>query len=101
MSAPTAQEELEVRRTGELLATEVDGEIVALNIETGTCYGFNGTATRIWSLIETPRRVGELRDALLEEYEVDPATCEAELMALLRDLEGDGLVALQPAATPA
>lgn len=88
---------LEVRRRGELLATEVDGEIVALNVENGTCYGFNGTATHIWSMIDRPRRLGDLRDALLEEFDVDRATCEAQLMDLLGDLARDGLVELRPA----
>lgn len=92
---------LEVRRRGELLATEVDGEMVALNVENGTCYGFNGTATHIWSMIEIPRTLGSVRDALLEEFDVDPSTCEAQLMELLRDLEGDGLVELRPAGPTA
>ena len=84
-----------VKRRAGLLEAEVDGEIVGLHVEKGTCYGFNATATRVWSLIETPRTVGELRDSLLEEYEVEPAVCEAELADLLKELEADGLVELR------
>ena len=86
-----------VRRRAGLLETEVDGELVGLHVENGTCYGFNATATRIWAMIEAPRRLSELRDALVEEFDVAPATCEAQLIALLRDLETDGLIELQPA----
>ena len=85
-----------VSRRGELLATEVDGELVALHVENGTCYGFNGTATRIWGMIEEPKKVSELRDALLAEYDVEPDVCEAQLLDLLKDLEGDGLIELRP-----
>ena len=90
---------LVARRVG-LLEAEVDGELVALDVDQGTCYGFNATATRIWSLIEAPKRVSELRDALLEEYEVDRETCERELSALLAELEKDGLIEMKapPAA---
>jgi hypothetical protein len=41
-----------------VIEAEVDGELVALHVDKGTCYGFNGTATRIWALIETPLTAG-------------------------------------------
>lgn len=90
--------ELVASRKSGLIEAEVDGEMVALHVENGTCYGFNGTATRIWSMLAEPKRVSELRDALVGEYEVDPETCEAQLIDLLRELERDGLVELQTAA---
>jgi hypothetical protein len=86
-----------VRRTGELIEAEVDGELVALHVENGTCYGFNGTATRIWGLIEQPRRFSELKEELLREFDVDPSTCEAQLKDLLDELAADGLVEIRPA----
>jgi hypothetical protein len=89
-------EELVVTRRAGLIEAEVDGELVALHVDNGTCYGFNATATRIWAMIEQPKRLGELRDALTAEFDVAPDVCEAELLDLLRDLEGDGLVELRP-----
>ena len=91
-------QELIVSRRAELIETEVDGELVALHVDNGTCYGFNGTATRIWALIEQPRRLSELKDELTREFDVDPEVCERQLDELLRELEGDGLVELAPAA---
>jgi hypothetical protein len=90
-----------VRRRSGLLETEIDGELVGLHVENGTCYGFNATATRIWAMVETPQRLSGMRDALLADFDVDPATCEAQLLELLRDLEADGLIELQPVAEPA
>jgi hypothetical protein len=84
-----------VRRSGGLIEAEVDGELIGLEIEQGVCYGFNGTATRIWAMIEEPKRISDIRDALLTEFEVDPETCERELRAVLADLEADGLVVLE------
>jgi hypothetical protein len=86
-----------VTRCGEMIETEVDGELVALHVDKGTCYGFNGTATRIWSMIEQPRRLSELKEELLGEFDVDPATCEAQLKELLDELAADGLVEIRPA----
>ena len=90
------KDELLVRRGTGLLEAEVGGELVGLNVEQGTCYGFNGTATRIWALIEEPKRFSALKEQLLAEYDVDAETCERELRDLLKDLEKDGLVALEP-----
>jgi hypothetical protein len=85
------------RRDG-LVEAEVDGEIVALHVDNGTCYGFNNTATAIWKLLDRPRRLGEICDALAGEFDVDPEECEQDVLTLLRDLESDGLVDLTPEA---
>ena len=90
-------EDLLVHRRGELIETEVDGELVALHIEKGTCYGFNGTATRIWAMIEQPRRLSDLTRELMTEFEVDEETCRTDLKALLDELAADDLVELRPA----
>jgi hypothetical protein len=91
-------DDLLVRRRGGLIEAEVDGELIGLEVEQGACYGFNGTATRIWALIEEPKRFSEIREVLLAEYEVDTDICERELKAVLTQLESDGLVALEPLA---
>jgi hypothetical protein len=85
-----------VRRTGELLQADVDGETVALSIENGTCYSFNDSAARVWALTEQPRTVGEIRDALVAIYAVDWETCERGLHAILDDLVADRLVEISP-----
>jgi hypothetical protein len=85
-----------ISRNGTLLEAEVDGEIVALNVESGTCYGFNSTATRIWSMIERPRSLGEICDSLVAQFEVAPDECRRDVVALLRELQSDGLIRSDP-----
>ena len=84
------------RREG-LIQAEVDGELVALHIDNGTCYGFNVTATRVWALIEQPRLLSELKQILLGEYDVDDSTGDRQLREMVSELERDGLVATEPA----
>lgn len=86
-----------VSRQAGLLEAEVDGELIGLHIDNGTCYGFNPTATRIWALIEQPMTVRALVERLSTEYEVDAERCRADVAALLGELQADGLVALSPA----
>jgi hypothetical protein len=90
-------QDMRVERRGEMIETEVDGELVALHIDNGTCYGFNSTATRVWAMIEQPKLLSELTEALVREYDVDEATCEAQLRELIDELAADGLVETRPA----
>jgi len=90
-------QDMRVERRGEMIETEVEGELVALHIDKGTCYGFNSTATRIWGMIEQPRLLSELTEELVREYDVDTATCEKQLRELLDELAADGLVEIRPA----
>ena len=85
-----------ISRTGTLLEAEVDGEIVALNVESGTCYGFNSTATRVWSMIEQPRTIGEICEALVAQFDVQPEDCRRDVIELIRELQSDGLVKSEP-----
>jgi hypothetical protein len=68
------------------------GESVILNLKNGIYYGLNPVGARIWSLIQERKRVEEVRDQIIEEYEVDRDVCERELIALLANLEENGLV---------
>jgi Coenzyme PQQ synthesis protein D (PqqD) len=67
-------------------------EAILLSLKAGVYYGLNSVGTRIWNLLQEPRSVHEVRDAILEEYDVDPDRCERDLLALLRDLAANGLI---------
>jgi hypothetical protein len=84
-----------IRRRAGLIEAEVDGELIGLHIDNGTCYGFNETATRVWGLIDEPHTISEICQALASEFDVPPDRCRGEVSALLRDLHADGLIALE------
>ena len=81
-----------IRRLDGLVEAEVDGEILALHVEQGTCYAFNLTAARVWTSLREPRRLREIRDELLAEYEVDAETCERQLAEVIDLLVAQGRV---------
>ena len=74
------------------VSCDLSGESAILNLKAGVYYGLNEVGTRIWKLIQEPKRVGELRDAILEEYEVEPDRCEADIIALLQAFMENGLI---------
>lgn len=77
-----------------LLEAEVDGEIVALHIDSGKCYGMNEVSSHIWSMLAVPHRVGDVRAALLMRYAVDEVECREQVALLLAELESEGLIAV-------
>jgi hypothetical protein len=81
-----------VVRSDGVIDAEIDNEIVALNIEKGTCYGLNRVGSRIWSLLGAPIRISELCAALLTEYKLEPSVCERQVLDLLEELRAEGLI---------
>jgi Coenzyme PQQ synthesis protein D (PqqD) len=74
------------------VSSDLGGEVAILDLKAGVYYGLDAVGARIWSLIEEPRTVKEIRDILLEEYDVEPERCERDLLALLQRLADEGLV---------
>ena len=74
------------------IEADVDGEILALGIEHGTCYGLNRVGSRIWNLLAEPTGIGDLCATLLAAYRVDPDVCEREVLSLLEELRAEGLI---------
>ena len=83
-----------VVRSGGLIEAEIENEIVALNIEKGTCYGLNRVGSRIWRLLADPIRIGDICAKLLVEYKVEPSACESQVLDLLEELHAEGLITI-------
>lgn len=79
------------------VCAEVDGEVVMMSVQKGNYYGLDNVGGRVWDLIAEPRRVSEVVDALLAEYHVDQATCAADLLRFLGELENQGLIEIRAA----
>ncbi|MBD0321274.1 MAG: PqqD family protein [Gemmatimonadetes bacterium] len=76
-----------VSATEEQVSCDLDAEVVVLSLVSGEYFGLNPVAASMWKLLQRPRTVGELRDALLGEYEgVSAEECEAEVLSLLEEM---------------
>jgi Coenzyme PQQ synthesis protein D (PqqD) len=78
----------------ELVAAEVDGEVVMLSERAGAYFGLDGVGSEIWRLIEEPRRVSELCGTLAQRYDVDAETLSRDVTAFLDALLARNLVRL-------
>jgi len=81
-----------ISRNPELLAAPAGNELVMLSVDAGHYYGLDPIGRRIWEFLETPATVADICARLVAEYDVEPAQCEADVLAFLDDLLAQGLI---------
>lgn len=82
-------------RTKDIVASDIDGEVVMMSVEKGQYYSLDPVGSRVWELIEKPVKVAVLIDALLLKYDVDRETCERDVLAFLEELCEEGILQLE------
>jgi hypothetical protein len=80
------------------VSSELGGEIVILNLSDGKYYGLDNVGAYIWGLMQEPRSVTEIRDAVITEYEVESKQCTADVVDLIERLIQAELVAVLPSS---
>jgi len=93
-------------RSQAVVARVVAGEtlIVPVRAKVGdlaSIYSFNGTASVIWKLLESPRTVAKLAEALAREYDVEMAQAERDVTDFVNEMKAVGLVEAPAAAAMA
>lgn len=78
------------------VSTELEGEAVILSLSDGVYYGLDPVGAFAWALLEQPRTLAGLRDAVVAEFDVDAPTAERDLLALLDEMASRGLVEVLP-----
>lgn len=84
-------------RSQSMVARVVAGEtlIVPVRARVGdlaSIYSFNGTASLIWKLLESPKTVAELADAVAREYDVELGQAERDVKEFVAEMKTVGLV---------
>ena len=66
----TTLENSTFRRTDQFVETDLDGEIVLMNHQTGQFLSFSNTTRRIWELLDGESSADEIVTTLCAEYKV-------------------------------
>jgi hypothetical protein len=74
------------------VSCDLAGEAAILSIKNGVYYGLDPVGARIWSLVQEPRAVAEIRNTITGEYDVEPEQCARDLVGLLEKLLAEGLI---------
>lgn len=78
------------------LSATLGDEVVILGMRDSVYYGVSGVGTRLWELLATRRRIADLLETILAEYDVSRETAEEDIQALLGDLHERGLIVVTP-----
>lgn len=76
----------------DVIARELDGETVLLNLETGIYFGLDQVGTRIWQLLAAGGPLQAILDTLVVEYDAEHDALERDLVRFISQLEAKGLV---------
>lgn len=75
-----------LQRNPDMIAANLDGDLVMMNEKLGRYYGISGVGARAWELLETPASIDDLVDAICQEYEIDTDTCQQDITRFAQDL---------------
>jgi hypothetical protein len=84
-----------VRISPDAMLQEIGGEGVILDLVSATYFGLDQVGVRLWQLLQADPSLQAASDVLLTEYEVDPATLERDLTALVSQLVAAGLATIE------
>ena len=81
-----------IRAPGEVMSTQLDGEMVLMHVSKGEYFGLDEVGTFVWELLSQPVSIGQLCSAVEEEFDVAPDLCESDILSLIERLEDEDLV---------
>lgn len=82
-----------------VLSADVGGAVVLLHAERNAYFDTDGVGAEIWRRLTTPATVAEICEALRSSYEVEPSTCEADVLAFLEAALAEDVVCIETPAS--
>jgi len=73
------------------ISSDLDGEAVILDMESGKYHGLDSTGTRIWTLLEDKITLDEIVLQLIGEYSVEREQCTIEVEEFINRMVDLGL----------
>lgn len=73
-------------RNQQLFSTEIDNDLVMMDVDQGYYFGLNETAKMIWELLETPTVYQDVVSALVTRYKVEETECVSDIDTFIQDM---------------
>ena len=78
-----------------VFAQEVDGEMVLLDMNSENYFGLDEVGTTIWQAMQEKKKLQDVYDAMIEQYEVAPDVLERDLLEFAEKLRDNGLIEIR------
>ena len=76
-----------------MVSETIDGEVVAIDLESGRYYSLEGPAARAWEAVQAGHDFDGIVAAVADAAGLGAAEAEADVGAFLAELEAEGLLA--------
>ena len=76
----------------QVMSRLVGDETVLLDMSTGIYFGLDGVGQRIWESVADGKTVGQIAATIANEYDVDPARAETDVIEFVGELLERGLL---------
>jgi hypothetical protein len=81
------------RHSSDACWTVLDDQAILLHLTAGVYFSLNPVATFIWEQLTGRQSLAEIHAAICARYDVPPEQARDDLLALVADLEREGLTA--------
>jgi hypothetical protein len=86
--------ETQVRLLKKLDITDMAGDKVMVDFESGKYFLLKGTAVDIWECIQSETTIGDILNKMQKIYDVDEETCLNGIVAFINQLQQNNFVEL-------
>jgi hypothetical protein len=76
----------------DVVVRELEGEMVLLNLTSGTYFGLDRVGTRVWQLVEEQATLDGVLAVMREEFDAPADVLERDVVRLVSELAAQGLV---------
>jgi hypothetical protein len=77
-----------------VVAREIGGEMMLMDLDSGTYFGLNAIGGRIWRALENGEPIEDLCAQLAQEFDVRPDTLHKDVDELLARLQEQKLISV-------
>lgn len=79
-------------RKNEVIFSEMDGELVMMDLEKNSYFGLNTVGKEIWELLSEANTINGLCDTLMQKYNVTQEHCRVDVENIVAKMVEVGIV---------
>ena len=81
-----------LKKSEHQVSCNLNDEVAILDLKSALYFGLNNVGAHIWQLLDEPRSVDQICGAVGEQFDVEPAACQADVLRFLAGMQEAGLI---------
>ncbi len=87
-----AEEYLRLQPNPDVISQRLEDTMIILHLRTNRFFELNRTGARFWELLGSAMGLHEIKEKMMEEFEVDPVQLTGEMNDLLESMKKEDLL---------